>query len=169
MIIAETRRLSLRHMTPLDASFLCRLLNEPSWMENIGDRGVRTPEEAEGYIRDKVLAMYETHGFGMYVVEIRRTGRAIGVCGLVRRESLPGTDIGFALLPEYWHMGYAFEAASAVMAYARGTLHLPPLLAITSQANTRSGELLLKLGFKYKGLICLDPESDEIKLYQAAS
>lgn len=167
MQIAETERLSLRHMTPGDAAFLCRLMNEPSWLQNIGDRGVRTVEDAERYIRNRIFDAYQRHGFGMYVVESKLHGQPIGTCGLVRRDTLPSADLGFALFPEFWGQGFAFEAASAVMTHARDVLQLPPLLAIVSPHNTRSSRLLEKLGFAYQGLIRLSPNDEELRLYAA--
>ena len=165
MQIAETERLIVRTLTPGDAAFMCRLLNEPAWIENIGDRGVRTPAEAEGYIREKLVPSYATHGYGMYALETRADRGTIGICGLVRRDALPGPDLGFALLSEWWGRGFAFEGASAVLAHARETLRLPPLLAITTPGNTRSGKLLEKLGFEFQRLIRLTPEADATKLY----
>lgn len=167
MKVTESERLILRTPTPDDAVFLCRLLNEPSWLENIGDRGVRTPAQARHYIRDRLLPPHASDGYGMYVVATRTDHRTVGLCGLVRRESLPGPDLGFALLPEFWGRGYAFEAASAVMVYARDTLRLPPLLAITTRGNVRSGRLLEKLGFEFQRLIRLEPQAEPARLYAA--
>lgn len=167
MQIAETERLILREMALSDATFFCGSLNEPSWLQNIGDRGVRTPEDAERYIREKIWEAYNAHGFGMYVVESKQHGQPIGTCGLVRRGTLPGADLGFAMLPEFWGQGFAFEAASAVMTFARDIQHLPPLLAIVNPDNTRSCRLLAKLGFEYQRLIRLTPGSEELKLYVA--
>lgn len=168
MEIAHTRRLKLRGMLPSDAAFILRLVNEPSWLRNIGDRNVHSLADAECFIRDKVQASYQSHGFGMYVVESRASGESLGTCGIVSRDSLPGPDLGFALLPEFWGQGLALEAASAVVAYARDTLKLPPLLAITTQSNTRSSRLLEKLGFEYQRLVRLTPEAEELKLYAVA-
>lgn len=162
MEIATTQRLVLRRINPGDARFICRLLNDPSWIENIGERGVRTEDQAATYIREKMLVMYETHGFGLYVMETRDDGRAIGLCGLVRRESLPSPDLGFALLPEFRGRGFACEASRAIMAYARAVLHLPRLLAITTPGNVKSRQLLERLGFRCQRLAA---ESDEVWLY----
>jgi len=167
--IVQSDRLMIRPMTLDDAAFIFRLVNEPSWLENIGDRQVHSLADAERFIREKVLAFYQSHGFGMYVIESRSTGVAIGVCGIVVRESLPGADLGFALLPEFWGQGFALEAASAVVSYAYHELRLPPLLAITSQRNARSCRLLEKLGFEYQGLVRLTPDGEELRLYRARS
>lgn len=165
MTVAETSRLILRYLTPNDAVFFCRLVNEPSWLENIGDRGVRTPEDAEAYIRTRYMEAYRTLGFGMYLVESKALAQPIGVCGLVERDSLPDLDIGFALLPEFRGQGYAREAAAAVMDLARTSLGLSRLLAITSPGNRASGALLEKLGFRFEGMIRLPPGEEELKLF----
>ena len=167
MEIVQSKRLILRHMTASDAAFIFKLVNEPSWLENIGDRNVHSVQDAERFIQDKVLAMYETCGFGMYVVESKVHGVPIGTCGVVRRETLPSADIGYALLPEFWGQGFALEAASAVIDYAHEVLKLPPLLAIVSPANARSCRLLEKLGFEFQRMIRLTPEDEELKLYSA--
>lgn len=166
--IAESARLSLRRIELIDAAFLCRLLNEPSWLENIGDRGVRTTQDAEQYIQTKVHETYEAHGFGMYLVESKHDRVAIGLCGLVSRESLGGVDLGFALLPQFWGQGLAFEAASAVMTHARESLSLTRLLAIVAPRNVRSSQLLENLGFEFRRMVRLTPEAEELRLYEAA-
>lgn len=169
LLVVETKRLTLRHLAETDASFLCRLFNEPSWLQNIGDRGVRTPEEAERYIQSDVLKKYATQGFGMYAVVAKIQEQPVGVCGLFQRDGLLTPDLGFALLPEYCGRGYAHEAAAAVMNYARTQLGLANLLAITSLNNNRSATLLLKLGFRFEKLIRLPPQDEELKLYVADS
>lgn len=166
--IADTDRLILRHLVPGDAQFLCRLLNEPSWLQNIGDRGVRTPLAAEQYIQEKFIGSYESLGFGMYLVELKSDQSPIGLCGLVQRGYLPGPDIGFATLPEFWGSGYAFEASAAIMRFSRSGLGLSKLLAIVKPDNVRSVRLLERLGFTHEGE-CRVPSTDELlNLYGAA-
>ena len=165
MIVAETARLTLRHLDDADAPFLCRIFNEPSWLANIGDRGVRTADDATRYIENELRTKYATQGFGMYLVATRAPVQSVGVCGLFKRDALPAPDLGFALLPEYWGQGYAQEAATAVMNVARTQLGLPRLFAITSVNNDRSGHLLLGLGFKFENLVRLAPADEELKLY----
>ena len=131
-----------------DAAFLLRLLNEPSWLENIGDRGVRTLADAEDYIRNNIWAAYRSCGFGLYTVQLKSAPSPIGLCGLVKRDFLSSPDLGFALLPEYVGNGYATEAASAVIAYAHATLAIGRLYAIVQPGNARSVSLLERLGFK---------------------
>ncbi|MGH8428523.1 MAG: GNAT family N-acetyltransferase [Gammaproteobacteria bacterium] len=168
MVIAETDRLRLRQLAPSDAAFLCRLLNEPSWLQNIGDRDVRTVEDAERYIHSKIMESYRTLGFGMNLVESKTGCEPMGVCGLVKRDALPVPDIGFAFLPEFWGQGYAFEAASALMRDAEVSLGLNRLLAIVSPGNDASCRLLEKLGFKSEGHFRLNPEDKELELYAVA-
>jgi len=163
--VATTARLLLRRITLADAPFLLRQLNEPSWLRNIGDKGARTLADVETYTRNGPLEMYKKHGFGMYLVELREGGAPVGMCGLVRRDGLPGPDIGFALLEEHFGKGYALEAAGAVMKHARATLGIGRVLAITTPTNERSGRLLAKLGFRQEGTVRLGPKAEELNLY----
>lgn len=146
-----TARLELRCVALEDAAFFLRLLNEPSWLENIGDRGVRSPADAERYIRDTIQAPYRALGYGMYLVQLKTSGQPIGVCGLVRRDFLPGPDLGFALLPEFVGRGYASEAAHAVLEHARHTLGIARLYALVKRNNQRSVKVLSCLGFRHQG------------------
>ncbi len=123
-MLIETDRLRLRQLSDDDADFVLRLLNEPSFIENIGDRGVRTLDDARAYITNGPIASYEKHGFGLLLVELKEPGTAIGICGLLKRDVLPEPDIGYALLPEFWCKGYAHESATAVLDHARNVLGL---------------------------------------------
>src|SRR5205809_1402527 len=105
-MILETDRLQLRLLSVDDAEFILRLLNEPSFIQNIGDRGVRTLDDARAYITNGPIASYEKHGFGLLLVQLKTTGTPIGICGLLKRDALPEPDIGYALLPEFWSNGY---------------------------------------------------------------
>ena len=163
--VAQTERLRLRRLTVADAAFYCRLVNEPSWIRNIGDRGIRTPADAEAYIRTKTLPGYTALGFGMYLVESRDDAVPLGLCGLVKRDTLPGPDIGFAFLPEFWGKGYALEAARAVVRHAREALGLTKLLAIVSPGNDASSRLLEKLGFVVEGRVRFSAEEKQLLLY----
>src|SRR6187549_3783400 len=124
MCVLETERLCLQHLTADDQAFILKLLNEPGFLQNIGDRGVRSLEDAVGYIEKGPRTSYAKNGFGLYRVSLKESGEAIGMCGLIKRDTLPDVDIGYAFLPRYWGNGYALEAAEATMAYARGTLGL---------------------------------------------
>lgn len=166
--IATTERLRLRELVEADAAFMVELLNQPDFLRFIGDRGVRDAEQARSYLREGPIAGYARHGMGMYVVEPRHGGAPIGLCGLVVRDGLPGPDIGFAFLPQYYGQGYAFEAASATLALARDTFALPKVLAIVSPDNVRSIALLRRLGLREAGTIQLPGKDEEIALFETA-
>jgi RimJ/RimL family protein N-acetyltransferase len=161
MKILETERLSLRHVGAGDAAFILQLLNEPSFISNIGDRGVRTEEAAIDYIRKRFTASYETNGFGLFLVELKQTGESTGICGLVRRDGLDDADIGFAFVPAFWSKGFAYESAAAVMDYARNVIGLPRIVAITAPHNEGSIGLLKKLGLHFEKNIRLPGYADE--------
>jgi len=143
---AETERLRLRRLSAADVPFLIELLNQQSWIDFIGDRGVRTPVQASTYLTERIDSQFEKYGFGMWGAELRHEPRLIGLVGLVKRDFLPDPDIGFALLDRYAGQGYAFEAASAVLPIA-SALGIRRLLAITVPGNRRSIDLLERLGF----------------------
>ncbi len=165
MMILETERLSLRKLTADDAGFILRLLNEPSFMENIGNKGVRTLEDARNYILNGPVASYERFGFGLFCVEEKTSGAAIGICGLLKRDTLDDVDLGYALLPEFCSKGYAVESAAGVMRFAYHTLGLNRVVAITSPDNQRSIRVLEKIGFRFDKLIRLSADAEEIKLF----
>jgi RimJ/RimL family protein N-acetyltransferase len=144
--IVATERLRLRRLVLNDAPFILRLVNDPSWLEFIGDKGVRTEHDARKYLAQGPLDMYARLGFGLYLVELRDSSVPIGICGLIKRESLPDVDIGFAYLPEFRGKGYAHEAALAVMAHARRDYSIGRLVAITAPKNEKSIRLLVRLG-----------------------
>jgi RimJ/RimL family protein N-acetyltransferase len=165
MKVLETDRLVLRRMSVDDAEFELRLLNEPSFLRFIGDRGVRTLEDARAYILKGPVDMYERLGFGLYITELKGEGVPIGICGLVKRDFLADVDIGFAFLPEFWGQGYASEAASAVMEHAKGALGLKRVVAITNPENHSSIRLLEKLGLKFDRMIRATADGPEIRLF----
>ena len=148
-ILIETPRLRLREFVLDDAGFIVRLLNEPSFIEFIGDRGVRDTQDAERYLREGPMASYRAHGHGLLRLSRRDDDTPLGMCGLVKRDTLPHADIGFALLPEYWGCGYVTEAAAAAMQHGRETLGLRTILGITSPHNVRSITVLGKLGLAF--------------------
>jgi ribosomal-protein-alanine N-acetyltransferase len=166
--VAETERLVLRELSAGDAVFLCELLNDPSWLRNIGDRNVKTPQEAEQYIQEKFIGSYKALGFGMYLAELKDGGAPIGLCGLVKRDSLPDPDVGFALLPRFWNRGYALEATNAVMSYARTALKLSKLLAVVKPDNVSSIKLLERLGFCQEGQYRPPSGGTDLMLYTIA-
>jgi RimJ/RimL family protein N-acetyltransferase len=165
MVVFETDRLVLRRLTVEDAPFILRLLNEPSFLEHIGDRGVRNLADAKQYILSGPIASYERHGFGLFLVELKEGGAPIGICGLLKREALDDVDIGFAFVPESWSKGYAFESTIATLAYARDTHRLTRVVAITSQENVASINLLVKLGFYFDRMVLMPGDRHEVKLF----
>lgn len=165
MLIVETTRLLLREVTVDDAQFILELLNSPKFIKYIGDRGVRSVDDAREFIDTKYRQSYQDHGYGLYTVEVKAESASVGVCGFVKRDTLPGPDIGFAFLPEFEAKGYGFESASAVMAYGRDTLGFDRVFAITSQDNDVSGKLLEKLGLRFDKLIEM-PNGEELKLFE---
>ena len=165
MKILETDRLILRQLSTEDAEFILELVNEPSFIQNIGDRGVRTLEDARVYILRVAISSYEKNGFGLYLVELKDSGQSIGMCGLIKRAELENVDIGYAFLPRFWLKGYAVEAAAAVKAYARDVLGLKRLVAITDPANQGSIRVLEKIGLKYEKMVRLSADDIELKLF----
>ena len=165
MTILETERLVLRQLSTDDAEFIIELLNQPSFLRYIGDKGVRNSEDAVRYIQTGPQASYERFGFGLYLVELKETGASIGICGLLKRDSLPDVDVGFAFLPEFWSQGYAFESAAAVMTYGREALGLRRIVAITSPDNDASIRLLEKIGLRFERMIKLSEDQPEVRLF----
>ncbi|HEX8250471.1 MAG TPA: GNAT family N-acetyltransferase [Pyrinomonadaceae bacterium] len=165
MKIIETERLSLRRITDEDAEFIFELVNEPGWIQNIGDRNVRTIDDARRYIADKLAASYERFGFGLYLVELKESGAAAGMCGLVKRDSLEDVDIGFAFLERFWSKGYAFESASAVLDYAQNALGLKRIVAIVSPGNHGSVKVLEKINLQFERMIKMPGDDEEIKFF----
>ncbi|EFV79665.1 ribosomal-protein-alanine acetyltransferase [Bacillus sp. 2_A_57_CT2] len=163
MKVLETDRLILRWLTPDDAAFILELLNEPSWIRFIGDKGVRTLEDAKNYIVSGPMKMYSQMGFGLFMVERKEGSLPIGMCGLIKRDTLDNVDIGFAFLSTYQTQGYGFESASATLKYGHEEQDLKRILAITSLENQASSGLLEKIGMKYEGTIILDKE--KLKLF----
>ncbi len=165
MIVAETERLVLRWLTDDDAPFVLELLNDPSFIDNIADKNVRTVTDAVGYINGGPGASYRDNGFGLYVVDLKATGESLGICGLVRRDGLDTADLGFAFLPRYWSQGYALESAQAVMAHARADLGLEHVVAITNPDNAASIRVLQRVGFAFDRMVALPHQDAELCLY----
>ena len=163
--VLTTERLVLRQLVPDDAPFILRLLNEPSWLKYIGDRGVRTIADAQRYIENGPVEMYARLGFGLYQVCLASSDEPIGLCGLLKRETLDDVDLGFAFLPEYWGNGYAHESSAAILSYAKNRLGLARIVAITSHSNDASRRVLQNLGFLLEGAVRLEAQGDEVLLY----
>lgn len=145
----NSARLTLREFALDDAAFIVRLLNEPSFIEFIGDRGVRSVKDAERYLLDGPMASYRKHGHGLLRVSLKADDQPIGMCGLVKRDTLPEPDIGFALLPAFWNRGYVTEAARAAIEHGQNVLGLHTILGITQPNNVRSIAVLQKLGLSF--------------------
>ncbi len=169
MNIIETERLILREFTLDDSAFMLNLLNQPSFIQFIGDRGVRTMDDARKMILTRYLEAYTRLGFGIYLTLLKEDQTPIGICGLIKRDELEDVDIGYAFLPQYWSKGYAFESASAVLTYARNVLEIKRVLGITTMDNHSSIRVLEKLGFKFQRMVKLSEDNMELKLFESKS
>jgi len=163
--VIETERLRLRQFVPADAPFILELLNEPSFIQNIGDRNVRTLSDAERYIETGPLTSYARNGFGLYLVQRKEANESIGMCGLIKREALDDVDVGYAFLPRYWSKGYALESVMAVMEYAKNIVRLKRLVAIVDPNNQGSIRVLEKSGFRFEKMVRLSEDDIELKLF----
>ena len=165
MNILETDRLILRQLTTDDAEFIFELLNDPSFIQNIGDRHIQTLDDACAYILNGPVKSYEKNGFGLYLIVLKETNESIGMCGLIRRENLDDVDIGYALLPRFWSKGYAVEAARATKTYAKDAVGLKRIVAIVDPANDASIRVLEKIGLKFERMIRLSADDIDLKLF----
>ncbi len=163
--ILSTERLSLRSFALSDALFIIELVNSPGWLEYIGDRNIKTVAQAEKYLKDSLLKNEANNGFGLWLVALKDSEKPIGMCGLIKRDYLPQPDIGFAFLPAFTGKGYAFEAANATIAYAKETLHLPTILAITLPTNLKSIHLLNKIGLQFSNMVTEPGAEEELMLF----
>jgi RimJ/RimL family protein N-acetyltransferase len=163
--ILETKRLILRETTVDDAEFMLDLLNQPSFIKYIGDRNVRTIDESKEFIETRYRQSYRDNGFGLYVVEAKDTNKPVGICGFVKRDTLPAPDIGFAFLPQFCGQGFAVESAEGSMKYGEEVLGFTKVLAITTQNNESSGKLLFKVGFNFVELVKMPHDEEELKLF----
>ena len=162
----ETERLVLLPTQLSDAAFILELLNSPKWKQNIGDRGVKTEEEAKNYIRDKMLPQLEKLGYGNYTLVRKGDKAKLGTCGLYDRDGLEVIDIGFALLPQYEGQGYACEAALRIMQAAKEDFEISAVSAITTESNSTSQKLIEKLGLTYRKKIYLPDDPEELLYYE---
>lgn len=161
----ETNRLTLTRFSADDCEFILELVNEASFERYLGDKGVRTPDDAHDYLRSRVFEHYEQHGFGLYRVALRTDGTPVGMCGLVKREEFPDPDLGFAFLNAHWSQGYAYEASAAVLDYGRSTLGLQRILAMADSDNGSSVRLLEKLGFVFEQMVRMPGEAVDVCQY----
>lgn len=160
-----TERLRMRWLTAEDASFMLGIWNDPTFVHFVGDRGLRTDDDARRALEDGPLRLYDAYGYGPYHLSLRSDGTPVGVCGLFRREGLEDPDIGFALLPGFRGGGYAREAAEAVVDQARNVLRLARLTAIVAAENTHSIRLIEKLGLRFDRMLRLKGDDRDACLY----
>ena len=159
-----TERLVLRRLVEDDAPFILELVNDPDWLRYIGDKGVRTLEDARRYIADGPATSYATHGFGLYHAA-RRDGVPVGLCGLIRRDTLDDVDVGFAFLPDHRRQGYGVEATRAVLEHGVRDFDLRRIVAITSLDNEGSRRLLERVGFEFERLIDGPTVGERLRLF----
>jgi RimJ/RimL family protein N-acetyltransferase len=164
VLVCETPRLIIRRLEATDAAFILRLLNEPSFLANIGDRGVRSVDDALTYLTKGPFASYRQHGFGLFHVSLKAGGDAIGMCGLLKRDWLDASDIGFAFLPEFWSKGYAHESSVGVIEWARQTCGVTRVVGIVKPGNAGSIRVLEKLGMTFARMVT-SPEGQVSSLY----
>jgi len=165
MNILNTKRLELIRVSEDDAPFIFKLVNTPTFIKYIGDRGVETLDDAKKYILDGPVRSYREFGFGLFLMKLKNDDIPIGMCGLLKRKSLPDVDIGFAIMPEYEKRGYTYEASSAVMEYAENEVGLERIIAITTEENKVSIHLLEKLGLTFEEKLNVDEFKKEMLLY----
>jgi RimJ/RimL family protein N-acetyltransferase len=165
MFLLETERLGLRKFNLADAPFIFELLNTPTWLQFIGDRGVRSVADAENYLRNGSLKSYQENGFGFYCVEEKSSKRAMGMCGFIKREDLENVDLGFAFLPDYTGKGFGYEIAKATLNYGKDVLKLSRIIAIVDPKNLASNALLKKLGFVFEKTTRFGEKKDLLNLY----
>lgn len=161
----ETERLLLREFTTGDTAFILELVNSAGWLQYIGDRNIKSVEQAKAYLENGPIKNYRENGFGLCLVERKDDAKAIGMCGLLKREYLDTPDMGFAFLPEFNGNGYAYEIAIATVAYAKNKLKISTVSAITMANNEKSIKLLEKMGFSFKKTIFLPTGKEELQLY----
>lgn len=165
MLVLETERLFLRRLTTGDDAFILELLNEPGFLENIGDRQVRSLEDARRYVADGPTASYALHGFGLWWTGLKTTAEPVGICGLIKREVLDHPDIGYAFLARFSGQGLASEAAAAVLAYGRNVLGLTRIVAITKPDNDGSIRVLEKIGLRFDGMVTLPDHGGDSRYF----
>ncbi len=163
--ILRTERLRLRELTLEDAEFIHELVNDADWLRYIGDKGVSTLDDARRYLREGPLASYARNGFGLWCVELLATSEALGICGLLRRDTLPDVDVGFAFLARHRGRGYAREAARATLEHGFDSLRIARIVAITSPDNFASQRVLESVGMRFETAVRLPPGEEDLSLY----
>ena len=168
MNVIETTRLNLRELNMRDAAFILELLNEDGFVRFIGDKGVRSLADARDYILKGPMQSYRQHGFGLYLTSLK-DGMPIGICGLVKRDTLRDADVGFAFRQQYWSRGYAQESAAAVLEYGHERRGLERIVAITHLYNRASMAVLEKIGLTLEGRIRPIRDGPEMNLFGSVS
>lgn len=166
MSIITTDRLTLREVLLDDSPFILSLISEAAWRQFISDHSITTLEETERYIEERLISLYKKWNYGLWLVELKSNQQALGICGLVRRPTLPTMDLGFGFRQQFWGQGYAYEAAVACQHYAHTEYHAETLLAITNPENSRSQKLLKKIGFQYNETKSLSDADDPVAIFQ---
>lgn len=164
----ETERLQLCRLTLDDAELMLAIWNDPAFLRFVGDRGIRTIDEARTALEEGAFKLYAEHGFGPYRMSLKSNGSAVGICGLFRRDGLADTDIGFSTLPQYCGRGYGFEAARAVIEHARVDARLTRLTALVSPQNIASVQLIEKLGMMFEKMVRIPGDTADVRLYAMA-
>ena len=165
-MILETERLIISELSIEDAPFFYDLVNDPAWIQFIGNKDVNTISDAENYLSTKIIPSYKKNSFGFYLVSDKKQNLPIGISGLVDRDGLENVDVGYAFLPNFRGKGYAFEATKAILNFAKNTLHLDPIVAITNLDNAKSCQLLERLGLKFDKIIQLEDDPGKCRLYR---
>lgn len=164
--ILETDRLYLRRLIRDDAGFILQLLNEPSWIEFIGDKNVSNLNDAKKYIELSAITMYQQYGYGLFLVCDKGHDTPMGLSGLMKRDNLDHADLGYAFLPEFWKKGFALEAVKSVLDYAKETHQLSTILALTKSSNASSIKLLNKVQFQFDRDLKLLDDEENLHIYQ---
>lgn len=169
MTVLETDRLLLTRLTYDHCDFVMELVNEPSFKRFIGDKDVRTLQDARRYLAEGPIGLYERFGYGMFLVTVKDTETPAGICGLLKRDGFDDPDLGFAFLRRFRRSGYAIESARAVLRHGIEDLHLQRIIAMADPDNEPSVRLLEKLGFSYERMVRMPGDEDEINLYALAT
>ena len=160
-----TERLYLKPTSIEDSSFLFELMNSEKWLLNIGDRHIKSPEDASAIVTQRIAPQFERLGYGCHTVVNRETGEKMGTCGIYERPGLDIPDIGFAFLPPYEGKGYGTESATAILKDAMENFGLKKVCAITLESNIPSQKLLTKLGLSYSRMVTLPDDTQELMLF----
>jgi RimJ/RimL family protein N-acetyltransferase len=152
-----------------DADFIINLVNSPGWLKFIGDRNIHNTDQAINYLENGPLKSYKENEYGLCIVETKEAQISIGLCGLIKRDYLNYPDIGFAYLPEFMGLGYAYEMAKAIVEYSNSILSIETIQAIVKEQNQRSIHLLEKIGMNFVKTLVPPNEETELLLYQLSS